>query len=245
MKSFLSICFLFAMISCTSDSVTALKIREFEGAVCVDCPKVRISIPEAGENTVLGKSINTGVREEIIELFNFDQNKNAVDIPGAIDAFTAGFRNLQEEFPEELTGWEASVTGTKSYEDPFLLTIKLETYLFTGGAHGYGATRYLNFDKKTGAELLGSELLNDPEAFSEFAERAFREKYDIPAGAPINSTGFMFEENQFTLPENIGLSADAIVLHYNPYEVASYADGSLILEIPLEKGRVFLEQPRD
>ncbi|MGA9238650.1 DUF3298 domain-containing protein [Robiginitalea sp.] len=242
MKIILSICFLFAFVSCTSDSVTALEIREFEGAVCADCPKVRISIPEARENTILGKSVNTGIREEIIELLDFAQNKNAVDIPGAIDAFTEGFRNLQEEFPEELTGWEASVAGTRSYEDPFLLTIELETYIFTGGAHGYGATRYLNFDKKTGAELSGSELLKDPEAFSAFAERAFREKYDIPAGAPINSTGFMFEDNQFTLPENIGLSADAIVLHYNPYEVASYADGSLILEIPLEKGLAFLER---
>jgi hypothetical protein len=245
MKNILSLCFLFAMFSCTPDTTTALKTREFEGMVCGDCPKVRISIPVAPENTVLGKSVNTGVREEIIELLDFAQNNNAVDIPGAIDAFTEGFRNLQKDFPEELTGWEASVNGTRSYEDTSLLTIKLETYIFTGGAHGYAATRYLNFDKKTGAERSGTELLNDPEAFSEFAERAFREKYDIPAGASINSTGFMFENNQFTLPENIGLSADAIVLHYNPYEVASYADGSLILEIPLEKGLAFLERPQE
>lgn len=245
MKNILSLCFLFAMFSCTPDTTTALKTREFEGMVCGDCPKVRISIPVAPENTVLGKSVNTGVREEIIELLDFAQNNNAVDIPGAIDAFTEGFRNLRKEFPEELTGWEANVSGTRSYEDPSLLTIKLETYIFTGGAHGYAATRYLNFDKKTGAERSGTELLNDPQAFSEFAERAFREKYDIPAGASINSTGFMFENNQFTLPENIGLSADAIVLHYNPYEVASYADGSLILEIPLEKGLEFLERPQE
>mgnify|MGYP000047114988 CR=1 FL=1 len=243
MKCTFSICFLFMILSCTSDSTTELKIREFEGAVCEDCPKVRISIPEAQDNTLLGKSVNTAVREEIIELLDFAQNNNAIDIPGAIDAFTTGFRNLQEEFPEELTGWEASVTGTKSYEDPSLLTLKLETYLFTGGAHGYGATRYLNFDKETGAELSGTELLNDPEAFSEFAEKVFRKKYDIPEEAPINSTGFMFEENRFTLPENIGLSANALVLHYNPYEVASYADGSLILEIPLDKGLAFLERP--
>jgi len=55
----------------------------------------------------------------------------------------------------------------------------------------------------------------------------------------------MFEENQFRLPENIGLAADAIILHYNPYEVASYADGSLILEISLEKGLAFLERPQE
>lgn len=245
MKNIFSLCFLFIIISCTSDTTTALKIREFEGAVCDDCPKVWISIPEARDNTILGKSVNTSVREEIIELLDFAQDNNAPDIPAAIDAFTTGFQDLQEEFPEELTGWEASVSGTRSFEDPSLLTIKLETYLFTGGAHGYGATRYLNFDKATGAELSGIELLNDPEAFSELAERVFREQYDISEGAPINSTGFMFEDNQFKLPDNMGLSADAIVLHYNPYEVASYADGSLILEISLEKGLAFLERPQE
>ena len=245
MKHIFSLCFLFLIISCTSDSVTALKIRDFEGAVCGDCTKVQISIPEAQDNTILCKSVNTAVREEVIELLDFAQNQTAVDIPGAIDAFTKGFRDLQEEYPEELTGWEALVTGAKSYEDPYLLTIKLDTYLFTGGAHGYGATRYLNFDKKTGAELSGIELLKDTVAFSEFAEKAFREKYEISKEAPINSTGFMFEEKQFRLPENIGLAADAIILHYNPYEVASYADGSLILEIPLEKGLAFLERPQE
>ncbi|MGB5653221.1 MAG: DUF3298 domain-containing protein [Robiginitalea sp.] len=243
MKSILPICILLLIISCTPDSSTELKIREYEGSVCGNCPKVRISIPEAEDNTKLGKSVNRAVREEIIELLDFAEDKTVVDIPGAIEAFTMGFRNLQNEFPEELTGWEASVTGTKSYEDPSLLTLHMETYIFTGGAHGYGATRYLNFDKKTGAELSGTELLNDPEAFSEFAEKAFRKTYDIPEEAPINSTGFMFAENRFTLPENIGLAAEGIVLHYNPYEVASYADGALILKIPMEQGLPFLNKP--
>lgn len=243
MKNILPLCILFLLCSCTSDSSTTLKIHEFEGSACVDCPGIRISIPQAEEDSKLGKTVNRAVQEEIIELLDFDEDKNALDIPGAIETFAVGYRNLKRDFPEEITPWEASVSGSKSYEDPFFLSLRLETYVFTGGAHGHGATRYLNFDKKSGAELSGIDLLNDPEAFSEFAETEFRKVYDIPEGASINSTGFMFEENQFTLPENIGLSANGIVLHYNPYEIASYADGAIILEIPMEKGLTFLRQP--
>jgi hypothetical protein len=242
MKSFLPAGILFIIFGCTSDSTTELKMRQYEGVDCEDCPSIRISIPEADDKRALGKSINRAIREEIIELLDFDQENQATDIPGAIEAFKLGYQNLQKEFPEELTGWEASVEGLKSFEDPDILTVRLNTYVFTGGAHGYGATRYLNFNKKSGEELTGSELLKDPDGFAEFAEQAFRKKYEIPSGTPINSTGFMFEENRFTLPENIGLDAEHIVLHFNPYEAASYADGALTLEIPMQEALPYLRK---
>ncbi|MDM9631273.1 DUF3298 and DUF4163 domain-containing protein [Robiginitalea aurantiaca] len=242
MKRVIPICILFLLFSCASESTTELKMREYQGADCKDCPVVHISVPEASEKTALGKSINRVIREEIIELLDFDRENNAADIPGAIEAFTKGFQFVQSEFPEELTGWEASVEGTTSYDGPDVLTIKLDKYIFTGGAHGYGGTAYLNFDRETGEELPGSQLLRNPDEFSELAESAFRKKYDIPMEAPINSTGFMFEENKFKLPENIGLDAERIVLHYNPYEAASYADGALIIEIPIEEGLPYLKK---
>jgi len=50
----------------------------------------------------------------------------------------------------------------------------------------------------------------------------------------------MFEDNQFQLPQNMGLTPQGMVLHYNPYEAASYADGALVLEFPHEAVRPFL-----
>ena len=64
-------------------------------------------------------------------------------------------------------------------------------------------------------------LLKDADAFTVFAESAFRKQYGISSDAPINSTGFMFEDNQFQLPQNMGLTPQGMVLHYNPYEAAS------------------------
>jgi hypothetical protein len=85
-------------------------------------------------------------------------------------------------------------------------------------------------------------LFKDPGAFLEFAEASFRRQYSIPEDAPINSTGFMFEDNLFRLPRNIGFENEGIVLHYNPYEAASYADGALVLEFPMEQVGGFLSR---
>jgi hypothetical protein len=53
----------------------------------------------------------------------------------------------------------------------------------------------------------------------------------------------MFEENLFSLPENIGLTAEGIKLHYNQYEVASYADGPIELTLPFPEVKQFLKIP--
>ena len=228
------------LLSCASDPNLEMRAREYSGMVCENCPVVRIAVPEAAGRGALATSVNTGIREEIIELLDYDEESEAQDIPGAIADFQAGFRKMQEEFPEELTGWEASVEAMKTYEDPHVICIQMDTYIFTGGAHGYPSTRFLLFDRKTGKEMDGVDLLRDPDAFADVAEASFREQYQIAAGAPINSTGFMFDDNAFSLPENIGLTTDGLVLHYNPYEAASYADGALVLKFPLAEAQPFL-----
>jgi len=232
--------FLGLLTGCQSEKTIEMREREYTGVACESCPVVRVSIPEISGKSKLGTSINTALREEIIELLDYDEARDARDIPEAIKAFQDGFRKMQEEFPEELTGWEASVEAFKTYEDSEVLTIEMDTYIFTGGAHGYPATRYLNFSKKTGAEMDAVTLLKDADAFSAFAESAFRKQYGISSDTPINSTGFMFEDNQFQLPQNMGLTPQGMVLHYNPYEAASYADGALVLEFPHEAVRPFL-----
>lgn len=44
-----------------------------------------------------------------------------------------------------------------------------------------------------------------------------------------------FEENSFHLPASIGLTQNELILHYNPYEIASYADGPKTISIPIEE----------
>ena len=74
----------------------------------------------------------------------------------------------------------------------------------------------------------------------DLAEAKFRSQEKIPATQSINSTGFMFDGEAFYLPENIGFTPKGIQLLYNQYEVASYADGPIILTLPYEEVKEYL-----
>ena len=143
-------------------------------------------------------------------------------------------------YPETIAPWEAKIDGSVVYEDKELLTLQLQSYVFTGGAHGYSAQRFLNFDKKRGVALENWQLFQNREAFEQFVETKFREQEAIPAEASINQTGLMFESDRFYLPENIGFTKEGVKLLYNPYEVASYADGPIVLTLPFNEVRPFL-----
>jgi hypothetical protein len=220
------------IFACQSDKSLEFTQKTIDSQACEDCPHVQINIPEASQRTLLGRNINTAIREEIIELLDYDEEGNATGIEEAIEDFTAGWRTLAENFPEELAPWEATVLAQTSYENSQLLSLRFEAYLFTGGAHGYTTTRFLNFNKETGEEVDALDFFSNRSKLEEVAESAFRKTFEISADSAINSTGFMFEENTYYLPEQIGFSPEGLTLLYNPYEVASYADGPLTVVIP-------------
>jgi len=207
---------------------------------CTDCPEVSIVISKAQGTSKISKTINTALEEELITLLSFDDEIEVTSVDDALTSFKNGYLELQELYDDEPTGWEAKIESSISYEDANFITIILDSYLFTGGAHGYTSKRFLNFDKKRGIELENSELFKNAEDFRAFAEEMFRQKEAIPNGKPINYTGFMFEQDSFYLPENIGFTKDGLKLLYNPYEVASYADGAIELVLPHAEVKKFL-----
>jgi hypothetical protein len=210
---------------------------------CKTCPEVKISLPEAQGNSKIARTVNTALSEEVISLLTFEDSLEVGTLDEAIQSFRKGYEHIQRLYPDETPGWNAEVFAEISYEDEHWLSIRLDTYTFTGGAHGYGSVRFLNFNKHKGAELETWELFRNRDNFEQFAEARFREQENIPENKPINSTGFMFEEDRFYLPENIGLEADGIKLLYNQYEVASYADGPIELVLPYADIQQFLNFP--
>ena len=241
MKPFVSYLFLLVLvISCQDSRNVTFEALSLGNATCEECPEVSIAIPKAQGNSKLAKSINLALREEIISKLTFDDEINAKTIQQAIESFTNGYFELKKIYPDETIGWKASINGMVTFEDNNLITIELRSYLFTGGAHGYGSTNYLNFNKRRGREIDTWELFEDREGFQEYAETQFRLQQNIPANKSINSTGFMFEKDHFYLPENIGFTEKGLKLLYNQYEVASYADGPIELILPFKDVHKFL-----
>jgi hypothetical protein len=230
----------FLSLSCEEESHLVYEPIVYSNAPCDDCPAVSIAYPRVLEDTKIGRAVNTGIEEEIISLLTFSDSLEVTDLNEAINSFTLGYSELKAVYPDETVPWEARIKAEVSFENRRVLSIRLDSYLFTGGAHGYTSTNFLNFDIGKGQKINTQELFEDLLAFRSYAETKFREQENIPGEAPINSTGFMFELDSFYLPANIGLTPKGILLLYNQYEVASYADGQIQLVIPFEEAKRFV-----
>ncbi|WP_394748326.1 DUF3298 and DUF4163 domain-containing protein [Spongiimicrobium salis] len=228
-------------LSCTNADKLAFEPKTYQNDKCSDCPTISIAIPNMLETSTIANTINNALKEEIIAQLTFDDNGQSFDtIEGAMQSFSNGYEQLKAKFPDETVKWEATIKGEIIYEDTHVVTIACDSYIFTGGAHGYGSIRYLNFDKKKGLELENWELFADAEDFKRFAELKFRIQENIPQDDNINSTGYMFENEEFYLPENIGFTDDGLLLHYNQYDVASYADGPIVVKLPYDEIKNYL-----
>ncbi|MFS4492519.1 DUF3298 domain-containing protein [Maribacter sp. 2308TA10-17] len=241
MKSTLYYLLVFLLFfGCKNESGLTFEQDIFKSETCAECPEISIAIPKALGNAKISRTINTALEEELISLLSFDDEVEVSSMEDALKSFKSGYLELQQLYDDEPTGWEAKIEGSISYEDDSFITIILDSYLFTGGAHGYTSKRFLNFDKKKGVELENDELFKSTEDFRIFAEEMFRKKEKIPEGKSINHTGFMFEQGSFYLPENIGFTEKGITLLYNPYEVASYSDGAIELVLPHSEIKKYL-----
>ncbi|PHS66906.1 MAG: hypothetical protein COB12_05605 [Flavobacterium sp.] len=233
-------------ISCKKEASITLTSEnfsdEFQGD-CKgdDCAKVTIDyIKIQGEKESVNK-INFTIGSSIIYFLNSDLEKNirATTISEAANSFLKAYEIDKKEFPD-LSPYTAEVSVSNSYSSSDIISIKTSFYNYTGGAHGNTALAYLNFNPTTGAILTKNSLLKNKKEFISFAEKIFRKEKNIAENDNINSTGFWFENDSFSLPESIGFSKTHLILIYNQYEIASYADGPIEVLIPIEEVKPFL-----
>ena len=210
---------------------------------CSDpCANVRIEVPVAEGVPIVADSINKKIFRTVKSIIFFGEKPYTADnYEDLMTSFIGSYEELKKDFPEDMMGWEGRVKGTIDYRSDSILNIKLNNYTFTGGAHGYEGDRSLVFNINTGRSLSYDNIFKDVKAFTTFAETKFREKYNIPAGKSINSTGLMFPDDAFILPQNIFFKEDGLLLHYNAYEIASYAEQQKELFLPYEEINSFLK----
>ena len=110
---------------------------------------------------------------------------------------------------------------------------------FQGGAHGNDKIKFLNLNAKTGEVLNQNDIIENSSGFKALAEKHFVASLETKEDR-LKMEDFFFGK-PFQLPENIGFSDDGLVLLYNVYEVASYAQGYTEFVIPFEDVTPFLK----
>ena len=246
-KLFLALTFNLLLIGCNKDipelSFDELNIEQVSEVNCnpeeENCTFIGINVPWAMGKDTRSNLINSHIEDHIIKLIDYQDYQDLNSLEKLAQTYIDDYETTAKEFPEYNIPWEAFVEGTVTYESKKLISIKFDLALFTGGAHGYTSTTFLNFNPETGRLLSKEELFSQD--FKDFAEKRFRKKYEIPENESINSTGFFFEDDKFQLPQNIGFHPNKIILRYNAYEIASYSEGNIQLVFKMEEAKKYFK----
>lgn len=213
--------------------------------ICKDrkCPEITIGYLQVMGNDEVANSINKKIKDFIIGslMFEEDSSQTATSVDEAATNFARIYFEDLAQFPDMAADYSAEISVSEIYASNELICFEMRQYLYTGGAHGFGSTAFMNINPKTGKELTIDELLDNKNKFTTFAETKFRKQQNIAMDQSINEPGYWFEEDTFYLPDTMGFTQDSLIFVYNQYDIASYADGPIELKISLKDAKPFLK----
>lgn len=106
-----------------------------------------------------------------------------------------------------------------------LISLQMDGYTFSGGAHGYYYTVLNTFDIATAESLRLGDLVSDTTALRPLLERAFVDDHEEDIPNVTLKDLLLDPEQPLALPLNYCIVPSGIRFIYNPYEVAPYAVG--------------------
>lgn len=246
-RSIFILLFVLPLIGCKNEvalnfSSESFTEESFDICKTVSCPEITINYIKAAGDEDITEKINSEIISYIIVALTIGEDSipKAKTIEDAASSFIKVARLHAADFPDMSAEYFAEINISQLYYSTELVSIEMHRYLYTGGAHGSANTIFLNIDPQTGNKISTEMLFKKSPEFTTFAESKFREVHKIPSNESINSTGFWFEDDRFYLPSSIGFTETSLVLLYNQYEIASYAEGPIELNIPLKEVTEYL-----
>lgn len=153
----------------------------------------------------------------------------------AATVFAADYQTILSDMGGLGSCWEINTRADTLYTSAKVLTVRMETYAYTGGAHPNSNQALYMFDRETGHTLSMADLVSDTTALLNVVERAFRRQQGIMPHTNLEEHGYFLQDGRFFLPANIGMNRTGMVFCYNPYEIAAYAVGPIEVTVPYDQ----------
>ncbi|WP_231427573.1 DUF3298 and DUF4163 domain-containing protein [Pedobacter sp. Leaf250] len=139
---------------------------------------------------------------------------------------------------EQWMNYSSNSQQSVSYNQNGYVVIDFLADAYTGGAHGnYGSTMFC-FDVKNKKQMVLSDVVKiDSNTLQSLLEKNLRKQYNIKTQDKISSVLF----DDFLKPnKNFYFNKNGLAFMYNPYEVASYAQGQIVVFIPFTELKPYL-----
>ena len=242
LKTLLIVAMLLGAGACQRGSVFKTEQVEFEKGLdnCKPAPEkctyVKLSYPVLSGGSKEGRDKLNG------EIRSFAFSKNDDSIAKDAEAWAAAFFNEYKQFGGQIPAawWESRAIKVLA-NTPQVFSASLGFEGYSGGAHPNTQVDYRSYNPSNGRRYaLYDWLKKGYEApLQELGEKAFRKARNLPAGANLNDAGFTFDQG-FQLNDNYAATTQGLVFYFNPYEIASYADGPTELTIPYSELKAWL-----
>ena len=166
------------------------------------------------------------------------------DLKIAATVLAADYHQMQQDVGMMGGCWEIDIKSDTVFTDPKTLTVALDTYAYTGGAHPNTYRTLLSFDRHSGQPLRVTDLVTDTTALLPIVEQAFRRQQAIQPTHSLEEEGYFLQDGQFFLPQNVAAGRKGLIFYYNPYEIAAYALGPIELVVPYDQLAVLLKRTK-
>ncbi|MEO1260493.1 MAG: DUF3298 and DUF4163 domain-containing protein [Bacteroidota bacterium] len=214
--------------------IISTTVQQTEGDCATKkCLEISLTYPTVkNASPALEKNINNWTHDFLIALLDpVLELDEETSLTTAID----GFKEFYHEQLADSTGrpghFTVEVTDTVLLQNEKYLTLRMDAFSFTGGAHPNSTAAIATFNLETGKKLAPIDLVNDLEKLYAAAEKQFR----VVKKSAFDH-GFDFDESwPFVLPKNVGLTTEGLFFCYVPYEVAPYVMGFTEFVIPYEQ----------
>lgn len=160
-----------------------------------------------------------------------------LDVKEAAQRFIDEYRYATEDEPELDESWELRVDVAVAFQSDAVVSLRVDEYFFTGGAHGDYSTVFYNVEPNSGRLLRLADFITSgsEERLEQIAERKFRNTYRIADGHSYEDAGYWFENNVFYLTDNMLVLPDGFLFLYNRYEIAPFAAGAVELSLSYDE----------
>ncbi|TDN38450.1 DUF3298 domain-containing protein [Hymenobacter sp. UV11] len=127
------------------------------------------------------------------------------------------------------------------YQQGNLLSLGFFRYDYSGGAHGNYGTTAASYDLRTGRRLRYADIFQPAAArqLPALLARAVRPLVGLQANEPLDKQLMV---NTIPVTHNVFLTEGGAVFIYQPYEIASYAQGEIRVFLPLSELRPLLRE---
>ena len=191
------------------------------------CPHVHIAWLNYEKQPVLNKAIETRLASMLVRMEGDATHDGSIE--GLADAFLADAADIAMASEQ---GWELSATVKQQRCENGLLTLSMESYEYTGGAHGQPNVGYFHWDVDNQQWLQLNDLLipGQQEHFWGLAQQAHTNWLDDQDLDDNFRDSWPFEKT-----DDVFFNDKGMVLQYNVYHIAPYAMGQPQLTLPYEQ----------